>query len=95
MDKAAKAIAARTDTDEASIKDQIEVKLDLAITTFYSQNQEMPIRYRAHLARLVKQKIIDAPEDLITYIDEFLRRGHPANGETTPHHSGGPKQCST
>ena len=77
MDKAAKAIAARTDTDEASIKDQIEVKLDLAITTFYGQNQEMPIRYRAHLARLVKQKIIDAPEDLITYIDEFLRKRSP------------------
>ena len=50
--------------------------MDLAITTFYGQNQEMPIRYRAQLARLVQQDII-APEDLITYIDERLRKRSP------------------
>ena len=45
LDRAAKAIAAKTDRDEASIREQIEAKLDLAITTFYGQNQELQIRY--------------------------------------------------
>ena len=76
LDRAAKAIAANTDKNEASIKDQIEAKLDLAITTFYGQNQEMQIRYRTHIARMVQQNII-APEDLITYIDERIIKRSP------------------